>query len=159
MVGGILSLLRAFLCITKGSFKFGPQGFICFGDMIWLGHICAISQVLFLCVNPIIYHGSVDVGECSNHLIKWFCHWLMCSIHQFVVMKLHICWINVPLKTAGGTPHTLLLDVFMLQLHPFHLHLHLFHCLHHCVFLWHLQTWLLAVLQVLCGWFMEFVML
>ena len=56
--------------------------------MIWFGSVCAIGQVAFLGIYPVIDNGSSDVGEGSEYPVEWFGHGVMGAINHFVSPEL-----------------------------------------------------------------------
>ena len=65
------------MCLSRHlecDLKFVPQNFVIFVYQVQFGGVYSMGQVLLLGINPVINHGTLNVHECSKHLIKGFCH-------------------------------------------------------------------------------------
>lgn len=79
----------------KCGFELLPQDFIVLVDPSSLGGINSVSELLFLGVDPVIYHRSMNISEHCQHSIKWLHHHIMGAINKFVSAELGPEFVSV----------------------------------------------------------------
>lgn len=84
---GVLLLGSVLSSVLECSLELSPENWVCLLDVVVVGRVDTVNEVLFLGINPIVNKGASDVGESSEDTVKGDCHGGVGSIVEFVAVE------------------------------------------------------------------------